>query len=64
MKLAIEKDPGYAEIDTYAALLFKDKQFAQAEKYAILAIETGKKANEDVKETEELLELIKNKSLK
>jgi thioredoxin-related protein len=59
MKNAIEKDSQYAFVDTYASLLYKSRNYSEAEKIANLAISTGKKAGEDVKTTEELLVKIK-----
>jgi thioredoxin-related protein len=59
MKKLCEKNPSYPSLDTYAALLYKNKQYAEAEKTAMKAIETGKQNNEDVAETETLLEKIK-----
>ena len=44
--------------DTYAALLFKDKQYVSAERHARQAIEIGRKSEEDVSSTEKLLEQI------
>lgn len=52
--------PTYAYLDTYAALLYKDKQYKIAETIALKAIDKGKANKEDVKATEELLEKIKN----
>lgn len=60
MERAINMDPQYAYLDTYAALLFKNKQFDQAEKYAKLAIKTGLENKEDVQSTEELLQKIQD----
>jgi thioredoxin-related protein len=59
MKKALEFDSQYAYVDTYASLLFKNKNYQEAEKYANQAIITGKKAGEDVKSTEELLAKVK-----
>ncbi len=55
MKTAIDKSNTYAYLDTYAALLYKGKDYTMAQKYAQIAIETGKKEGEKVEETEELL---------
>jgi len=60
MERAINTDPQYAYLDTFAALLFKNKQYDQAEKYAKLAIKTGQENKEDVKSTEELLQKIQD----
>jgi thioredoxin-related protein len=61
MKPAIQRDAQYAYLDTYAALLYKNKEYTEAEKYANLAIKTGESAGEDVKSTQELLEKIRQK---
>ncbi len=45
-------------LDTYAALLYKSGDLNKAKQYAETAIETGKKDNEEVQETEELLKKI------
>ena len=58
LKAIIENQTNWELIDTYAALLFKDKDYMQAKKYAQIAIEEGKKKNADVSETEKLLEKI------
>jgi thioredoxin-related protein len=55
MKTAIEKSNTYAYLDTYAALLYKGKDYLMAQKYAQIAIDTGKKEGEKVNETEDLL---------
>lgn len=49
----------YYPMDTYAALLFKDKQYEKAEEKANKAIEAGKKQQIDYKLTERLLGYIK-----
>ncbi len=59
MKKTLENDSQYAYVDTYAALLYKNKNYTEAERNANLAISIGKKAGENVKSTEELLEKIK-----
>ncbi len=61
MGKVIIAEPSCAFLDTYAALLYKDNQLGQAEKYAVQAIEKGKLQKEDVKETEILLKKIKAK---
>lgn len=48
----------YNAMDTYAALLFKLKRYADAEKWAFRAIEQGKKDAFDVQGTEDLLKQI------
>jgi thioredoxin-related protein len=58
MSDVVEKSPTYMLLDTYAALLFKNGELKKAKQYAELAIETGKKENEEVKETEALLKKI------
>lgn len=59
MKNVTDIEPNYMFLDTYAALLYKDKQFLEAEKIAAAAIEAGKKENSPIRETEILLEKIK-----
>jgi len=50
--------PLYAEMDTYAALLYKSKNYSEAEKAAQTAIELGKSDGSDVSSTEELMKKI------
>ncbi|HYV91442.1 MAG TPA: thioredoxin family protein [Chitinophagales bacterium] len=57
-KAAYIEEDSYAELDTYAALLYKDKQYDLAESTAREAIEAGEKTNEDVASTKELLDKI------
>lgn len=57
--IATRDDADWAHIDTYAALLFKSGQFAEAETQAKRAIERGTAAGADVKETTQLLERIR-----
>ncbi|HWB64671.1 MAG TPA: DUF255 domain-containing protein [Chitinophagales bacterium] len=59
MKLIVTQNPVYYYLDTYAALLYKQKDYSDAEKYAKIAIDTGKKADMNVEETEKLLEKIR-----
>ncbi|MDT3739773.1 MAG: DUF255 domain-containing protein [Candidatus Kapabacteria bacterium] len=59
IKPIIEKSPNYMNLDTYAALLYKTKNYSDAKIYAEKAIEMGIKDKENVKSTEELLEKIK-----
>ncbi len=59
MKNVTELEPSYMFLDTYAALLYKDKQYLEAEKTALMAIEAGKKENLPIRDTEVLLEKIK-----
>lgn len=58
MERAVTMDPDYAVLDTYAALLYKDKNYKEAKLYAEKAIEAGKESGEDTKETQALLEKI------
>jgi thioredoxin-related protein len=58
MKPVIEKKAEYATTDTYAALLYKAKQFAEAQTYAKKAIELGKAEGQKTDETEQLLKKI------
>lgn len=58
---ATEKGKNWAYIDTYASLLYKTKNKAEAEKVAKWAIETAKEEGatpDEYKATEELLEKI------
>jgi thioredoxin-related protein len=55
---SILANAGYAEWDTYAALLFKTNQLGDAEKAAIKAIDLGKAEGAKVGETEALLKRI------
>ena len=57
--IATRDDAEWAHIDTYAALLFKSGQYAEAEVQAKRAIERGTAAGADVKETTQLLERIR-----
>jgi len=59
MKDVVAVAPEYAYLDTYAALLYKTKEYKAAEEWAVKAIEVGKAANEKVLETENLLIAIK-----
>lgn len=59
MKNVTDLEPNYTFLDTYAALLFRDKQYLEAEKIATMAIEAAKKENVPFQETELLLEKIK-----
>lgn len=55
MKEVSETLPSYAFIDTYAALLFKTGQLAEAKNQAEHAISVGNEKGEDVSGTEDLL---------
>ncbi|MGE0566380.1 MAG: thioredoxin domain-containing protein [Bacteroidia bacterium] len=62
-KRATEIEPGYANLDTYANLLFKNGKNSEALKAAGEAIELAKKDGdkpEDYKETTDLIEKIKS----
>lgn len=59
MEKVVEKEANYMYVDTYAAVLYKDKQYAKAEEQAVKAIEIGTKSGEDVKDTEALLKDIR-----
>lgn len=59
MKKVIEVNPEYMYLDTYAALLYKTKQYEKAKQYAELAITQGKIEKHEVKSTVELLKKIK-----
>ena len=53
-KRAIQFFPEYSNMDTYAHLLFKSKQFDEAAEVAQAAIDLGKKWEEDTEATEKL----------
>lgn len=53
--------PAYASMDTYASLLYKDKQYRKAEEVAIKAIDLGKAEGSDTSATETLLANIRLK---
>ena len=59
MQDVVSKEPTYAYLDTYAALLYKTGAYGEAEKWATKAIEIGKAENEKVDDTQKLLEKIK-----
>lgn len=58
---SIEIEENFYNTDTKAALLYSAKRYEEAEKFALIAIELGKKANMDTSITNELLENIKKK---
>jgi len=60
MKNVVEKEAKYSYLDTYASLLFKDRNYIEAEKYALLAIEASKNTNEKLRDTEDLLKKIQD----
>jgi hypothetical protein len=64
MKEVIAKEPEYAYLDTYAAVLYKAGRPSDAAEYAQIAIDEGKKSNQDTKSTEELLAKIKAEATK
>lgn len=55
MQDVVTKEPSYAYLDTYAALLYKTGSYSEAEKWALEAIQAGKAENEKVESTEKLL---------
>ncbi len=57
-QLSVELKPDFANLDTYANLLHKLGRNEEAAKYAQLAIEKGKNAEQDVTDTEKLLKQI------
>ncbi len=60
MEIALKKtEGGYAELDTYASLLYKTGRFADGETVAQKAIAVGKANGEDVSATETLLKSIR-----
>ncbi len=61
MKKVTEKSDQYMYMDTYAGLLYKTGKYLDAKAWAEKAIAAGKKNEEEVKGTEDLLEKIKVK---
>jgi thiol-disulfide isomerase/thioredoxin len=59
MALVVNAEATYMYLDTYAALLYKAGQYNDAELWALRALETGKANNDNVKDTEKLLEKIR-----
>ena len=59
MKGVVGVDASYANLDTYAALLYKSGNKKEAELWANKAIAAGKKSGDETKTTEELLKKIK-----
>ncbi len=55
MQIVVEKEPKYAYLDTYAALLLKSGKTKKGKKWAKKAIALGKANGESVEETENLL---------
>lgn len=58
MKIVSEKEPTYAYLDTYAAILFKVKNYSEAKTVAKRAIDAANAEDTNPKETEALLEMI------
>ena len=56
---SIELDINYNNTDTYAALLYKDKQYVEALVVAERAVEIAKKEDDNCDETLALIEKIK-----
>ncbi|MBL4586064.1 MAG: thioredoxin family protein [Flavobacteriales bacterium] len=54
MDEVVKADPNYAFLDTYAALLYKNGRYKEANDWATKAINTGKQNGENVEETEAL----------
>ncbi len=59
MEKLTDKSPTYASLDTYAALLYKDKQYAPALSAAERALSNAMETNQDSKETQALMEKIR-----
>ena len=59
MEIAVEVDPSYAYLDTYAALLYKNGDYDRALVIAEKAIITGLESEQKVGETKELVDKIK-----
>lgn len=60
MAEVVKREPSYAYMDTWAAVLWKSGDREQAMAVAQKAINTGKAADEDVAETEKMLKAIQN----
>ena len=58
MKELINKKPDYANLDTYACILYKSGDKIEAKKIAEFAIETGKKNKENTSSTEKFLKTL------
>lgn len=63
-KKAVELDPSYAVMDTYAAVLYKSGNSKEALVWADKAIAKGKASDQDVSGTEELKQKIKQTTAK
>lgn len=61
METVVAAKPEYMYLDTYAALLYSLERYADAEIWAKKAIEAGNASGEDVKSTEDLLRMIRDK---
>lgn len=61
MRTVTDAHPEYMYLDTYAALLYKTKEYKEAQRFAEMAITDGEKNGEDVSATKSLLEQIKVK---
>ncbi|MDB4655618.1 DUF255 domain-containing protein [Flavobacteriales bacterium] len=59
MQTVVRGEPNYAYLDTYAALLYKTKQYDAALKAANEALMLGEKQGQEVTETKELIGKIK-----
>jgi thioredoxin-related protein len=57
-KYVLPIQTNYIYLDTHAALLYKTKQYKLAQTQAKRAIEAGKRENQEIKETEKLLQKI------
>jgi thioredoxin-related protein len=60
MDKVVKTEAEYDYLDTYAALLYKVKNYPEAERYALQAIEVGKVQNRKVGDTQKLLEKIQD----
>ncbi len=60
-KRSVELEEGYANMDTYASVLFKLGKFKEAKEVMLKAIETGKKDGQDTRASEQLLKEIEGK---
>ena len=58
MKEVTNNNPDYSYLDTYACILYKSGDKIESKRIAILAIETGKKNNENTRSTEKFLKTL------
>ncbi|MEM6394831.1 MAG: thioredoxin family protein [Bacteroidota bacterium] len=62
MKPAIENDPDFMKLDTYAWLFYKNGQYEKAKTYIEQAIAAGHEEGQDVTESEKMLPMLEEKN--